>query len=108
MPLLGALLVNLFGAIASFFGLWLTKKAAIVTAALAVFAALTVGLMAALAAAITAALELEALPDAVIFGMSYFMPGNFPGLFSAVIAAEVAIALYRWNVKNLELATYAG
>ena len=106
MPILAGLFASLFASLAGFFGAWLTKKAAFAAAAISVFALLTVGLMALIATSISAVLVLPGLPAAVAQGMRMFIPDNLPAVASVVIASDAAIALYRWNVENLKLASY--
>jgi hypothetical protein len=102
-----AILASLFGSLASFFGIMVAKKTAMALAAVAVFATLTAALMAAIAGAISTVLTVIPLPSAVVFGMWYFMPENLPACASALISANVAAALYRWNVQNLQLVAQA-
>jgi len=106
MPIFAGLLSGLFSSIASFFALHVAKKTAFGLASVAVFAGLTIALMALITGAINTALATSALPDAVVQGFAYFMPDNFPACVSALIAADVAAALYRWNVENLRLMAY--
>jgi len=98
---MAALIASLFGSIASFFGLWLTKKAALAAAAVAVFGTLTVALLALISASISSLLTLPTLPGAVVFGFWYFMPSMFPTCVSIILSAQGAATLYAWNVKNL-------
>lgn len=104
---MGAMIATLFGSLAGFFATWVTKKTALGLAAVTVFATLTVALMAVLTTAISAALTVSALPQWVLFGFAYFMPSNLPACVSAVISAQVAASIYRWNVENLRLVSAA-
>lgn len=103
MPLLGALLAGLFGSLASFLGKFLAAKTAVAVAAIAVFASLTVAFVALIATSINAVLWSGALPDGFVLGFSFFMPDNFPACIGAIIAGEIAAALYRWNVRNVQM-----
>ncbi len=105
MPLLGALLTGLFAAIAEFFAKYVSKKVAFAAAAIAVFSGLTGALALALSALVTAAYI--ALPDipGLHLGIWIAMPDNAPTLLSAAISLDTAVALYRWNVTNLRLAS---
>ena len=106
MPIFAGLLSGLFASIASFFALHVAKKTAFGLAAVAVFAGLTIALMATITGLITAALATGSMPSAVVQGFAYFMPDNLPACVSALIAADVATALYRWNIENLKLMAY--
>ena len=106
MPVFAALVASLFGSLASFFAAWVTKKTALGLAAVTVFGLLTVALMALIATSVNAALSMDALPAGVVTGFAMFMPDNFTACMSSIIAAKIAVALYRWNVKNLELLAY--
>jgi hypothetical protein len=106
MPVFAGLFSGLFASIASFFALHVAKKTAYGLAAVAVFALLTAALMALIAASIETALAYSALPQGVVIGFAYFMPDNFPACVSALVAADVAVALYKWNVENLRLMAY--
>ena len=106
MGAVAGLFAGVVGSLAGVFGVWVTKKTAFGVAAVAVFSALTVALMAAVTAAINLTLDVVPLPDMVIFGFWYFMPSNFAACVSAIIAADVAAALYAWNVEHLRLIAY--
>lgn len=106
MPILGTLLAGLFASLAEFFIKWVTKKTALGLAAVTMFGGLTVALMAAMTAFINSVLVLGVLPDAVVFGMWYFMPSTFPAAFASVVAAHTAAALYKWNAENVRLMAY--
>lgn len=103
MPLLAALLGGLFASLAEFFAKWVTKKVAFGAAAVTVFAALTAGLFG-VASAIVSGLSLS-VPNVPGMMLGFYLV-NAPALASAVasvIAFDTALALYRWNVANLQL-----
>lgn len=106
MPMFAGLFAALFSSLAGFFATYVTKKIAFAAAAITTFALLTAGMTAIIATSVTALLALPTLPSAVAFGMRLFMPANLPVIVSTVIAGDAAIALYRWNVENLKLASY--
>lgn len=106
MPILATFVGGLFASIASFFGAWMAKKTAFAAAAISTFGILTVGLMAAMSAAIAGISSVGALPQWVLWGFQYFMPSNLQACISAIIAGHVSVAVYRWNVENLKLASY--
>jgi len=102
MPLLGSLVVTLFGGIASFLVRFLAVKAAAVAAAVATFGALTVALYAAASGAATAIAV--AFPPVMLTGVWLFVPDNAVACMAACIACDTAVALYRWNTGTLKLA----
>lgn len=106
MGAIPALFAGMFGSLAGFFATWMTKKTALGVAAVAVFGALTVALMAVITVAINAVLTVAPMPDMVIFGFWYFMPSVLPACVSAIVAADIASAIYAWNVENLRLVAY--
>lgn len=105
MPLLAGLLLSLFGSLAGFFVQWFTKKVAFAVAAIATFAALTVALY------IGMSLLLSGLsvtfPGGVLQTFLWLaVPDSAPVAIAAMIGADTAISLYKWNVENLRLASY--
>lgn len=106
MPLFATLLAGLFASIAEFFGKYLSKKLAFAAAAIAVFSGLTASLGLALSLLVTQAyIALPAVPGLQI-GFWLVVTDNVPFIISGVISIDSAIALYRWNVENLKLASY--
>jgi len=108
MPILGALLVSLFGGVATFLSQFLVKKAAFAVAAIAAFSLLTVGLYVGMSALLTGLLLVFPETGPVILTFIWVaVPDVVPVAVSAMIAADTASALYRWNTGNLRLATQA-
>lgn len=107
MPLLAGWMTTLFSGLAAFFGQWLSKKLAFAAAAVGVFSGLTAALYAGLSAALTGLAA--TLPDWPGMQWAWYMatPDNLPGVVSTVIAADAAVALYRWNVENLKIMAYS-
>lgn len=105
MPLLAVFIGGLIQSLASFLATWVTKKTALGLASVSVFAALTVAAVAVFSAGVSAAKATipAILPDAFVFGFSYFTPDNLPTCMGIIFAAHVAAAAYRWNVTNLKL-----
>lgn len=103
MPLMAALLSGLLTAIADLFIRWFGKKAAFGMAAVGVFSAVTVALYGLLAAILNGMVpSLPSWPGVQIAAW-VAVPPALPGAVSAVVGAEAAIALYRWNVQNLKI-----
>jgi len=103
MPLLGALLAGLFGSLATFLARFIGVRFAFGAAAVATFAALTIGFLAIIASTFTAILWSGVLPAGFIIGFAFFMPSNFGALVSAIIALKITAGLYRWNSRQLQL-----
>lgn len=106
MPLFASLFAGLFGSLAAFFGTWVTKKVAFGVAAVAVFGTLTVTFLAVIAGAIATALAVSSLPAMVSWAIWYFLPSSLPACAAAVLAADVSLAIYRWNIENLKILAY--
>jgi hypothetical protein len=103
MPLLGGLLVTLFGGLATWLTGFLSLRVAIAAAGIAAFSALTLALFAAasgLASGITAA-----FPSIVMTGVWLMVPDNAIPCIAAIISCDTAMAIYRWNVTNVNIAT---
>lgn len=95
-------LVGILGSLAGFFGQWMTKKAAMGTAALASFAALTVGFWAALKALIAGVLV--AAP--AFCELSWLVPSNTSACVAVAVSATVVRAVYDWHVENIKVLSY--
>lgn len=106
MPLLAGWLLTLFSGLAGWFGAWVSKKIAFALAAVGVFSAATValyGVLSALLNGITATLPTWPGMEWAIY---MAVPPNAPAVVAAVISADAAVALYRWNMENLRLLAY--
>jgi hypothetical protein len=102
MPLLGALLVWIFDKL---FGAWadtLTRKAAIIAAAVATISVATLAFVAAVS--VTIASIVPALPGGIALGVWLFVPSNAAVCLGAIFAADSAAALFRWYRANITLA----
>jgi len=103
MPFLGALIAGLFGSLATFLARFVGVKFAFGAAAVAAFAALTIGFLAVIATTLSAIAWSGVLPAGFILGFSFFMPSNFAAVVSALISLKIVAALYRWNSRQLVL-----
>lgn len=103
MPLLGALLVNLFTGIAGFFAQYIGKKAAFGLAAVAIFSTLTTGLFALMRTTINSLANGTQLTGIVaqLFGAA--IPPVAPACISAIVTVWVACTLYKWQAKSLDI-----
>lgn len=103
MPILGSLLVSMFGGLVGFFTQWLTKKVAIGVAAVATFTALTLTLWSAIGAAMMTVVAVVPSDSALLIGLWVAWPDNAHTCIAATIAADTAIALYKWNTESLRI-----
>jgi hypothetical protein len=106
MPILAGLFLSIFTEIAAFFGKWFGKKLAWGSAAVASFGIMTVVLYGTLSLLMNG-LNF-ALPNwpGVNLSIWFAIPPQVPVGIASLIAADSAIALYRWNVRNLQLMAY--
>lgn len=103
MPILGALLVNLFGGLSAFLASFLTARASVVVAAVAA----SVVILATLTTAITAALAalsatLPAHP-AVLTGLYFSIPDNGPAVMAFCLLVDGSIAVYRLAMDKVRI-----
>lgn len=103
MPILGNLMIWLFSGLAEFFGKYLSKKAAAGLAGVGVFSTLTLSLLGLAAATINTLIP--AMPGGQFVSLALWLvvPDNGPAVVSACLATDAAVAVYRWNVANLNL-----
>lgn len=99
MPLIGALLVNLVGGLAAFFGTTVLKRFAFYIAAATAVAAAFGGMLLTINGIVAGLSKL--LPDIVTIGASWFFPTNLNQCIAARVSASVAIAIYRWHMNIL-------
>ncbi len=107
MPIFASLVAGLFGSLAGFLVKYVSQKVAVGAAAVAAFAALTLALWAALGAAMNAISVAAPNTPGWATGVWLALPPNAPACIAAAIAADAAIALYRWNRDNVKLMTGA-
>jgi len=105
MPLLGALLSTLFGGLAAWLAAYVGKKAAITIAYAAVGLSLTAALWVALLA-LAASVSWPSVPG-LSTGLWLANSGAFAGLVATVIATEVAVSAYRYNMQAARVAATA-
>lgn len=108
MPILATLIGNLFASATAFIALMVGKKMAVGIVGVAGLSVLTISVMVAVTACINEALAafsaaIAALPLFFLVGFSLFMPSFFVEGISCVVAVQIAIALYHWNVANVKL-----
>ncbi len=107
MPFLAIWLGALFVQFAVWLAQWMTKKVAFAVAAIATFSLLTLGLVAAMQALIAGMILVFPESHPMVLTIMWVgIPDNATLCLGAVIAADTAVALYKWNVENLRLASY--
>ena len=106
MPILGTLLGSIFTNLVGVFTQWFSKKVALGAAAVATFATLTGVLWLGIGAALSSMVVMVPVDSAILLGMYVAIPSNAQSVISATIAADTAIALYKWNAENLRLLSY--
>lgn len=99
LPWLAAVLGSLFTGIVSFLATYVTKRIAIILAAIVALTALTATFIALIEAAVAA--FSYSMPSAVAIGM--LVPADAPLLLAAYVAARLAFWVYSWNVKIVQL-----
>lgn len=97
-----AFLASLLGSLAGFFGQWMTKKAALGTAALASIAGLTIGFWAALKALATGVLVVA--PS--VCALSWMIPDNADTCLAVSLSAMLVRAVYDWHIQNIKVLSY--
>lgn len=95
-------LAAILASLAGFFGQWMTKKAALGSAAVAALAALTLGFWVALKALMTGILV--AAP--AFCELSWLIPSNAAACVSVAISATVVRAVYDWHIENIKVLSY--
>lgn len=99
MPLLGTLLVNIGGALVAWFARFAAQRMAFYAAAVALVVGAFLVLKAAIAA-IVAGLNLAIPPD-LATAMTWIVPPVLDDCIGASLAAELAIAIYKWQYNIL-------
>lgn len=101
MPMLAAMFVNLFKGLFSMFAFMFGARFAMGASAVTAFGLLTTALVVALSAIVQGIVVSFPSFSGVELAAYAACPSNLPYCISAVVAAEVNVALYRWNARNL-------
>jgi hypothetical protein len=104
MKFLATFLTGLFSSIFTLLSTWLGKKAAVTAAVLTVSLAALTTLWAALKglyAGIVYVLPSDGLGHWLLVGFNLFLPDNWEICIAAMLAADVAVYLYRWNMAHV-------
>lgn len=109
MPLLGGLLVNLFGGLVAYLVTWVSRKAAFGLAAVAMSSALTLALFV-LMRSLLLALNTFAtgVPAMFISALSMMIPPAAPFVVGAYITMWTAVMVYTWQRDLIILFAKAG
>lgn len=104
MPLLGGMLVNLFGGLVAFLVTWVSRKVAFGLAAVAVMSGLTLGIFVLMRGTI-AALNAYATGAPLIFlqALQMMIPPAAPFVISSYITVWTACMVYTWQRDMLYL-----
>ncbi len=100
MPLLGSLLVSLFGAIASFFAQYFGKKLTIGLALVATMTTITGALLLAMRGLVAAVAPVIGGGNFAT-GIGIAIPYNASACFTAVVSCWTLCTLYTWKRKAL-------
>jgi len=100
IPWLASVIAAGFVAIFSWFLQFMTKRLALVGAAIVVVVALTTGLFAALEA-LVATIAL-AMPSEMAVATGLFLPANLTTCISVIVTAHLLRFAYEWNVKIIQ------
>lgn len=104
MPLLGGLMVSLFGGLASFLASVIGMRAAVLLAGITA----SLGMLATLTAAITAALAglVAAMPteSGFLTGLYFAVPDNGPAVIAFVLMVDGSLAVYRLGMDKVRMA----
>lgn len=107
MPLLGGLVLSLFQGLFGLIALYVTKRVAVVAAAVATVATITTAFYAACAALVVGVMS--GFPGGVyaLLGVWLVVPDNAGLCVAAIVAADAAVALYRFNIGSVKVAASA-
>lgn len=99
LPWLASVLGSLFTGVVGWLSLYLTKRLAIIIAAIAALASLTGAFVLAIEGSVAA--FTYSFPIAANFG--FLLPPDLPVLIAAYASARVVHWVYSWNIKIVQL-----
>lgn len=100
MPLLAAWIGSLVTSIASFFAQWLSKRVAMVAAAVVAISAFTITMIASIQA-LYAGIAYAA-PSWLVIGWGWLVPDNADNCMAAYITAITVRWAYDWNTRVIQ------
>lgn len=104
MKFLASFLTSIFSSLFGLLSSWLGQKAAMATAIVTVSLAALATLVAALKllyTGITYAMPSSGLGHYLLIGFNLFLPDNWEVCVGAMLSADVAVFLYRWNMAHI-------
>lgn len=104
MKFLATFLTSIFSSLFGLLSSWFGKKAALATAIITVsLAALTTLVVAlkALYATVVYLMPTTGLGHYLLIGFNLFLPDNWEVCVGAMLSADVAVFLYRWNMAHI-------
>lgn len=101
LPWLAGVIGGLFASVLGFFTKYLTKRLAIVAAAVTAIVGLTTAFFAAISTLLGGLTA--AIPADVVMLLGHIMPANVTACISALLSAQVLRYAYEWNVKVVQL-----
>lgn len=108
MPLLGGLLVNLFGALVAWLSQWLTRKVAYGLAVVAMMSGLTAALFVTMRFALSGLSTATAgVPSMMLEGIAIAVPPVAMFCVSTYVSVWTACTAYRWQRDLLHIAINA-
>lgn len=103
MPILAGLFTGIFSSLVSFFGQFMAYRFAMVAALIGVMTAVTMGFYAVMSTILNGvSASLPSWPGVEI-AVWVAAPDILPVAASAAISADVAAAVYRWNLQQMRL-----
>lgn len=104
MPLLGGLLVNLFGGLVAFLVTWVSRKVAFGLAAVAVMSGLTLGIFVLMRVTLAALNTfVSGAPSIFIQALQMMIPPAAPFVIGAYVTMWTACMVYTWQRDLLYL-----
>lgn len=104
MPLLGGLLVNLFGGLVAFLVTWVSRKVAFGLAAVAVMSGLTLGIFVAMRLALAGLnAYVTGAPAIFVQALQMMIPPAAPFVLATYITMWTACMVYTWQRDLLYL-----
>lgn len=98
MPLLGGLLVNLFGGLVAYLVTWVSRKVAFGLAAVTMSSALTLALFVLMRSTLAALNSfVTGVPAMFLDALAMMIPPAAPFVFASYITIWTAVMAYRWQ-----------
>lgn len=101
IPFIASVLGSLFTGLITFFAQFVTRRIALLTAAILIITTLTTSFFLALNGLVSATQIL--LPSVVTQNMGLFLPSNISACITAIATAKTLRWAYDWNVKVVQL-----